>query len=109
MNAAVQGGIVAVDTALNYLSISPFENLKITIRDSEEYKQVVAQLFGLGYAWSDDSKTQSELFYGILPEFLYASYDANIYFEVPNSEAYKCVGALYVNSLLQTKISKGRY
>lgn len=108
MNAAVHGGIVAVDTALNYLAISVFQNLKIMIRDAEEYKRVVAQLFRLGYAWSDDSNTQSELFYGVLPEFLYASYDANIYFDVPNSEAYKCVGGLYMNSLLQNKISKGR-
>ena len=109
MNVAVlNGGIVAVDTALNYRSISPFENLKITIRDYAEYKSTLTDLLALGYAWSDDSKTQSELFYGVLPEFLHASYDANIYFEIPESEPYKCVGALYVKGLLQTKNSKGR-
>lgn len=108
MNAAIHGGIIAVDTALNYRSISPFENLKITIRDYDEYKRVLAELLALGYAWSDDYKTQNELFYGVLPEYLYASFDANIYFETPHSETYKCVGSLYVKGLLQTKISKGR-
>ena len=107
MNAAIGGGIIAINSALNYRAISPFEDLKITIRSADDYKQVVAWLFALGYAWSDDSKTQCELFYGVLPEFLYVSYNANIYFDLPNGETYKCVGGLYVHGLLQTKFSKG--
>ena len=109
MNAAVSVESIAGFTALNYRTISTFQDLKINIQSFDDYDQIKAWLFAIGYAWSDDDKTQRELYFSALPECVYAAHDGNLYFDALDSVGvteYKCVGGLYVKSLLEIKASQ---
>lgn len=103
MNAAVLGDLQA-EPALNHRIISTFQDLKIAIRDFQEFKQVQSWLFTLGYAWSDDHHTSGQLYYGALPAYLYASHDANMYFERECIDLYASVDPAYIKALFDTKI-----
>jgi hypothetical protein len=109
MNVAVKDGLmIGGISGLDHRSISPFKDLKIRILDHENFKQVLSWLFALGYAWSDDKDTQKQLYYGVLPEYLYASHDANLYFSVDDDEEHKEVGSLYVQSMLFDKANQAK-
>jgi len=109
MNVAVKDGLMMGGiSGLDHRSISPFKDLKIQILNHEDFKQVLSWLFALGYAWSDDKETRNELYYGVLPEYLYASHDANLYFSISDDTERQEVGVSYVQGLIVDKANKAK-
>lgn len=109
MNVAVKDGLmIGGVSGLDHRSISPFKDLKIRILDHDDFKQVLVWLFALGYAWSDDKETRAELYYGVLPECLYASHDANLYFSIDDDTEHQEVCVSYVQGLIVDKANKAK-
>lgn len=83
--------------------VTPFKCLKIKVNSDQEFRTLQRLLLRLGYAWNFDEKTIRLLQYQVVPAFIWAHYDGNLYFESPDESVFQCVG---LNHVVELEIRK---